>query len=563
MTRGAWRELGLVLLVSAITTVVMTYPLAFKLGGVGRVDNGDGLMAIWNVAWVAHSLIVDPLHVFDANIFYPHRLTLSYSESNLGAGVLAIPAYWLSSGNPYAAHNSVVLISFVLSATGMYYLTRYLTGDRRAAAVSAACFAFCPYLFAHTAHIQLLMTAGLPFSMLAFHRLADRPGPGRGVALGAAMAAQAISCGYYGVFVLLMVGFAVIAVAAGRGRWTDLQYWLAIGIAAAVAGALVMLPFVPYVSLRDSGFGRSLAEARVYSANWSAYLASGSHAHRWMLRYLPKWNDVLFPGFVALAGGLAALIWTAPQFREVTLLYGSLAGLAFWASFGPDAGLYALLYRGLPMFSWLRAPARLGIVVVLGLSVLSGTAVASMLKRTRAAAATTLIVGLALAELAVPLHIPGAAPVNPVYRLLATLPRAPIIEMPFYYPEVGLYQHTKYMLASTTHWMPLVNGYSDHIPLDFYEHVKPLATFPSEAGFDVLQPTGVRYAVFHMYGYNAQNRGEVLDRIQRFSDYLSPIYMTDDTRLYEIIGFPSRQSSVLPPQSSMDTLPQPRHHDEP
>jgi len=360
MMRSGWRELGLVLIVSALATAGMTYPLAFKLGGVGRVDNADGLMAIWNVAWVARSLVVDPLHVFDANIFYPHRLTLSYSENNLGAGALAIPVYWLSGGNPYAAHNSVVLVSFVLSATGMYYLARYLTGDRRAAAVSAACFAFCPYLFAHTAHIQLLMTAGLPFSMLAFHRVADRPSPGRGAVLGAAMAAQAFSCGYYGVFVLLMVGFAVIVVAATHGRWTDIPYWSAIGIAAALAVALIIPPFVPYALLRGHGFGRSLAEARVYSANWSAYLASGSYAHRWMLGYLPKWHDVLFPGFVALLGGVAALIWSEPHFRDVRVLYGALTALAVWASFGPSAGLYALLYHVLPLFSWLRAPARLG-----------------------------------------------------------------------------------------------------------------------------------------------------------------------------------------------------------
>ena len=41
--------------------------------------------------------------------------------------------------------------------------------------MSAIGFAFCPFVFAHTAHIQLLMTAGLPFTLLAFHRL-----PGRG-----------------------------------------------------------------------------------------------------------------------------------------------------------------------------------------------------------------------------------------------------------------------------------------------------------------------------------------------------------------------------------------------
>jgi hypothetical protein len=52
----------------AILTAALTYPTAFTLGHVGRVDNGDGKLSIWNVAWVARTLVVDPLHVVDANM---------------------------------------------------------------------------------------------------------------------------------------------------------------------------------------------------------------------------------------------------------------------------------------------------------------------------------------------------------------------------------------------------------------------------------------------------------------------------------------------------------------
>src|SRR5438034_11054910 len=134
--RAKLRELALVLAGATALTIVMTWPLAPRMGHIGRIDNGDGQFSIWNVAWVARTLVVDPGHVFDANIFYPHRGTLAYSESNLGAGILAMPAYW-ATRNPYAAHNSAVLIAFMLSAIGAFYLVRYLTADRRAAAVSA------------------------------------------------------------------------------------------------------------------------------------------------------------------------------------------------------------------------------------------------------------------------------------------------------------------------------------------------------------------------------------------------------------------------------------------
>src|SRR5258706_12255033 len=156
MTRFTVREAVIVALGFGLVTVILTYPLAFHLGSLAyRLDNGDGQFSVWNVAWVAHALTTDPFHVFDANIFYPHRLTLFYSESNLVAGALAAPVYW-ASGSAYAAHNFVVLLSFVLAASAMYYLVRYLIQDRRAALVAALCFAYCPRAFSHLLHVQLL-----------------------------------------------------------------------------------------------------------------------------------------------------------------------------------------------------------------------------------------------------------------------------------------------------------------------------------------------------------------------------------------------------------------------
>ena len=484
--------------------------------------------------------MADPLHVYDANIFYPHRGTLAYSENNLGAGALAVPVYW-ATRNPYAALNFAMLLGFTLSGTGMYYLVRYLTSDRRAAVVSAIGFAFCPFVFAHTAHIQLLMTAGLPFTLLAFHRLADRPSPGRGAALGAAMAAQAMCCGYYGVFVCLMVGFAVVAVAVTRRLWAVFRYWMAILIAAAISVLLVIPAFLPYLTLqRVDGFRRGLNDSVQYSANWSDYLASSAYAHAWMLSHLPAWSEVSFPGFVMLIFGVwGARVAVRDRRRELTLLYGGLTLLAFWASFGPRAMLYSALYRVVPMFAWLRAPARFGLIVAFGLSVLAGVAISAWLRRSRRPALlTAALVIVAAGELAVPIYMPEVPSVEPVYRTLATLPRGPVIEMPFFYPEVGLFQHTKYMLASTAHWMPMVNGYSDYIPPDFYEHVMLLAPFPSRDAFKILEPNRVRYAVFHMNGYNTENRNDVLTRLEEFKAYLRPLYTDDTTRLYEIVGFP-------------------------
>jgi hypothetical protein len=417
---------------------------------------------------------------------------------------------------------------------------RYLVNDRRAAAVSAICFAFCPHMFAHLAQVQALMTLWIPFAMLAFHRLSDRPTAGRGAVLGLAMAAEAIWSGYYGVFVLLMVGFAVLVTACTRGLWTSRRYWVSLGVGALVAIAIVAPLYVPYAALRAQGFRRTLEEAGQYGANWSSYLVSSASAHAWLFKYLPQWTEVNFPGVIATLFGVAGLfVARTPREREVVFIYGGLTGLAFWASFGPSGGLYSALYTALPFFGWLRVPSRFGLIVTFGLAVLAALAVRRLISATpRATLAGVAIAVVACAELRVPLDLPAAIPVAPVYRLLATLPRGPVIEMPFYYPEVGLFRHTKYMLASTAHWMPLVNGYSDFTPADFYEHVMTLAPFPSRDALKILEPDHVRYAVFHMYGYNTENRNDVLKRLGELAQYFRPLYEDNETRMYEIVGFP-------------------------
>ena len=86
--------------------------------------------------------------------------------------------------------------------------------------------------------------------------------------------------------------------------------------------------------------------------------------------------------------------------------------------------------------------------------------------------------------------------------------------------------------------MPIVNGYTDYIPPDFQTHVLTLAGFPSRDAFKILEPDRVRYAVFHLYGYNTENRNDVLTRLKEFNQYLRPMYADDQTRLYEIVGFP-------------------------
>lgn len=542
---------GAVLVVAAalLITVVMTWPLAIRGASAGRVDSGDGQFSIWNVSWVARTLVVDPRGLYDANIFYPHRGTLAWSEANIGAGALAVPFYWASGGNPYLAHNAVVFMAFVLALTGTYSLARHLTGHRGGAAVAAVGFAFCPYVFSHTAHIQLLMTAGLPYSLLALHRFVERQTAGRAAALGLALAAQALSCGYYGIFAGLLAGYGVLFYAASRGLWRHWRFWAGAAFAAALSIAVVLPFFLPYLELQQgAGFARSLDDSRRWSANWRSYVASGTWAHRWLLAYLDPWVEVLFPGIVTTVLGLAGLAGFAGATRATAVFarrddgwfYASVAVVALWSSFGPSAGLYAWLYKTVPVFAWLRAPSRLGLIVALALAVLGAWAVKALLARARRpVAASAALVALAMADLCVvPLFMVEARPVAPAYESLRKWPYGPVAEFPFFYLRMDFPRHSEYMLASTAHWRPLINGYSDHIPPEFRAMVVPLSSFPNPESFAILKQLRAQYVVFHLNLYDRRAVVDLRARIEQYREYLRPIRLEDPVWLFQIAAWP-------------------------
>ena len=542
-------EVVIVLAAAILITVVMTWPLAIRAGSAGRIDSGDGQLSIWNVAWVARTLVVDPRGLFDTNIFYPHRGTLAYSETNLGAGLLAVPFYWASGGNPYLAHNGVVLLVFVLALTGTYSLVRHLTGHPGAAAVAAVAYAFCPYVFSHIPHIQLLMTAGLPYSLLALHRYVERQSVGRVCVLALALTAQALSCGYYGIFAGLLVGLGIVFYGVSRGLWRRWPYWAGAVAAAALSIAIVLPFFWPYVELQQrSGFARTLADARRWSAMWRSYAASSAWGHRWVLPYIKSWGEVLYPGTVATVLGLAGLVgWRrggkGRPGQDHILFYGTIGILAFWSSFGPDAGLYAWLHNAVPVFSWLRAPSRLGLVVVLALAVLGGFAIVTLLARTRRPVlVSTLLVLVTMADLFVaPLYMVEAKPLAPAYDFLARWPRGPVAEFPFFSQRIDFPRHTEYMLNSTAHWRPLVNGYSDFIPPDFRAMVDPLSSFPTAESFTIMSRLRVVYVIFHLNLYDPRAAVELKARIAQYRDYLRPIRLDDSVWLFQIVAWPSEQ----------------------
>ena len=108
------------LLVIALA-VIHTWPLALAPGVHSRNDNGDAELNAWILAWVEHTLPRDPMHLFQANIFYPARDVLAFSEPLIVPAILGAPVAWLG-GSPVLVYNVMVIGGFAFSALAGYVL---------------------------------------------------------------------------------------------------------------------------------------------------------------------------------------------------------------------------------------------------------------------------------------------------------------------------------------------------------------------------------------------------------------------------------------------------------
>jgi hypothetical protein len=574
------------LLLFVVLSLVFTYPLASHLAEAVE-DRQDALLNAWITAWDGHQLLADPVHLFDANIFYPYRRTLAYSELLLGNALLALPITAVS-GNPVLGYNVALLLSFVLSGLGTYLLVRKLTGRPGAGLVAGLIFAFSSYQMSNLAQAQLLATQWLPFTLLALHQLLRHPRPRYAAAFVLFFWLQTVTSFYYGIMLGLLVGgFCILDLGIWiyRGRrelsWrlvvrhSSLRYLLL----AAGCSLIFLLPFaVPYFQVqRDLGFERTLADSEPFSASLQQYalVPPGSVAHG---QWLPSDDqprgggypvDALFPGLVAL--GLA--IWGLVRGRgRARWLYAGLVLAAFCLSLGPrlylapgqPAGLdvplpYAWLYTMVPGFRALRAPVRFDALIMLALAVLAGYGVAALLPQRQVGILTlqagrpgflsrlrktivpeaqrsgkragivTLLAGLVILEsLAWPgahaERVPVGDQVPLVYRWLAEQPRGPLLELPMMLTEGG--PQLDYQYLSTYHWHPTPDGYSGFVPPKHGQIVYEMERFPSERSVSLLQALGVQHVVVHTDRYPGS----------RWHEMESALAKADELTLVETFG---------------------------
>lgn len=508
-----WKRRALVCALFAALAVVNSYPLALKPAStIGQ--HGDALFSVWRLAWISHQLVADPRHLFDANIFYPERGTLAYSDAILLPAVAVAPLHW-AGVDSILIYNLTLLAAFVLSAWAAYLLVQHLTGSTPAALLAGAIFAFSPYRFAHFDHLEMQFAFWIPLAVLAWHRAVAGQAARDYLKVGGLAACQVLSCIYYGVFLITWLAVA-----------TAVWFVRTPGKAAKAAAGMLLLPSlvlalysVPYLQNRGRVGDRRAPEIAGYSASMKDFLSAppSNRLYGWTAG-LSVEERHLFPGLMALALLIAGL-W--PPLDRIRVTHAVGLALALQLTLGFNGLIYGWLYDWVLPFRGLRVPARADILVLLGTCVLAGLGLARIAARVERRWLSTAIAAAAiLVASAEYLTKPRLHDVDRQasewYPWLRTVPDAVVFEWPADVPW-RLYQmiDVNYMYRSTLHWRPLLNGYSGYYPQSYIDLLVEMRSFPYTEALRYLRRAGANVLVVHEVPESRPSYDEALARLLR------------------------------------------------
>ena len=546
------RALGLY----AVLTVLLTWPFARNLT---IMDPGDSAFFAWEIGWEVHALKTDPLRLPHGNVFHPLRYTLGMDEPVLGTTLLVLPMAPFTD-DAVLLYNLARLLTFALSGLTAFWLARELGAGEAAALLAGAAFAFSPIRTDQIAHLSTLGTQWLPLVVLFAVRFARTGRLAHALWSAFFFVLSFHACGYHGVVALAVLPPTFLVLLYGRGRLLGKAT-----LAAALAGvALLPLYLMHRAALHPERYQRGADEAIHYSAALESFLATSS------------WNRIygdltepfrtvetnnLFPGLVlpGLAGLGAVGLWrrrARPSREAVALAVMALLAIVvalgprihlFGADLGP--GPFALLRATLPIFTMIRVTSRAGAFLALALAMLAAKALAEW--RPRSAVLAGLFI-LALAEgVIAPIPMPGWTKVIDSRReppevygwLRAQPPGTPVVHLPML--DVSAlerrpgYHESIYMVYSTYHWQPLVNGYAGIEPAAYRRYRELARSFPAEPFLAEMKAIGVRYVVLHRGGYGPNQWARLEAALPAaLGRSLRPVAAFGGDTVFELLGNP-------------------------
>jgi hypothetical protein len=494
------RRAILVLLAYILLTVVMTWPVAARLGTHLAGGRDDLRHHQWNFWWVKKSVIEGHNPFYTHLLYHPHGVSLVYNSMAWLSIAAWLPLQAIVGNN--AAYNLIFITVFALNGFTMYLLVRELTGALPAAFIGGLVYGFWPYTMSHYDHPSMMTVFWVPLALLYLRRTLERRQKRDALLAALFLALTGLTRWHLLVMGGVAIGLYLLCSWLGERAYRTRRTLGPLVLAGLVAGAL-MAPMAIVQLAQTPPKDIFVDEQTLGQTDLLAYILPS--------RYHPLWGDAVSPlyknlivnriyvpflGYATITLALYGAVKNWRQSRPWVLAVAAYIALAL----GPQLRVNGQLYPQVPMpyrlvgnlffIRMLRRPDRFNVFLGLPMGMLVSLGIEALLRQRpldrKSALLVGVIGGLILGEYC-PVPFSTWLPTAPTwYSRLAQEPgHFAVLDLPMH-PRVF---DKWYLFYQITHGKPLVEGHVSRPPREASTFIDGIPFFGELRQRNAMDPT--------------------------------------------------------------------------
>jgi hypothetical protein len=535
-------------------SLVLTYPLTWKIFRAIPGNRGDDLQHLWNLWWIKKALLdLKTTPYWTDYIFYPTGTTLAYHTLTLFNGLVSIPLQMVFS--QIVVYNLLILASFILAGWGTYLLVNYLTENKIASFLGGLVFAFSPY---HSIHVQcgqlnLASVQFIPFFVLYLLKTFKEKSKKNIFLAALFLFLASLSSWYYSVYLILFAFlFLIYNLFSQKFR---IRKFIGSFLLILILFSLLISPFICPM-LKEYFSGATYMEAPDYtrlSADLTSFFIP-YFAHPFFKNYVAgiyrKFSvDPYFLGYTVIFLCLYALLKVEPKktrFWFISILF------FFILSLGPYLHILGKVYKNIPLPHLLiqnipflkvaRSPNRFSLMLYLSAAILVGYSCTHLFSklsappkagrrqaRWRMRFTALLFSSLILFEfLSIPFWIPENMDAPNFYKEIGQEKADyAILELPF---SDNNYINARYMYYQTVHQKKILDAYISRRPPWAREFIKGGKNLLENK--ELLKEKRIKYILLHK-SFSEEKKFKELNNLLK--EQFGPLSFDDqEITVYEV-----------------------------
>lgn len=521
---------------------------------VNLLDWRDYPYVIWVINQsIVHISNLDFINFFETNVFYPHKLTLMFSDILLPQALILLPLFYLIK-NIILSFNIMFLITFILNFIATFLFWKQIFKKEVIAFFGSLFFIFSPFFHLELSHFQML--SFWPY-FLAFYFLLkneEKPETKNLIFIGLALTVQFLASVYLSIYLIfsIVVFFFLKIILKRNLKMSFLRIFIIFFIFLITSGIFIK----GYIDMKNTyNIKRDIKEYITYSANLSDYLFTSqinSLIHKSSI--MQAWNKAdknwsvhsSFPGFLIFILSIPALFSLTKnrnllsiklELDKEKLFFLALITAGFLFSLGPRLNFngnyahiplpYSVVVKFIPISEAIRVPARWSFLFFLGFVYFSLITLDKLERKPYSKFILSLVFIFFILEY-LPTNIKSTQRsfINNDYQILKNMclgNKKVLLELPVThlnaYPNIieGLEYISRVEIASTYHECNIVNGYSGYDLPDIFTLSNILSKYIEEgntkAFIEEMQKRKIDIVKFNQYYFIKELKLPVLSFI--------------------------------------------------